>query len=312
MRLLESQAGTPSSVKHNFGEYALDWFKVFSKPNIETATAVTYERQLRLHINPVLGEKNVEDIKPADIQELFNRMDGAKESKMKAKVVLNMVLEQAVEDQLIVRNPLSSRNIRISGNASKHTEPYTVEQMQTLCNGIQSIRKSQDQTYLALQALHPLRLEEVLGLKFADIDKEKLVLHIRRSVTHPDRNRPEIKETKTKASKRDVALVKEIVQYLPDGPAEHFVLGGEKPLSYQQVSKMCERIQKDLAFEEKITPRRFRTTVLTDIYDSTKDIKQTQTAAGHTTAAMTLNHYVKGRSQNQDTAVSISGLYGLA
>ena len=157
-----------------------------------------------------------------------------------------------------------------------------------------------------------LRLEEVLGLKFADVDKEKLELHIRRSVTHPDRNRPEIKETKTEASKRDVALVKEIVQYLPDGPAEHFVLGGEKPLSYQQVSKMCERIQKDLAFEEKITPRRFRTTVLTDIYDSTEDIKQTQTAAGHTTAAMTLNHYVKGRSQKQDTAVSISGLYGLA
>ena len=208
-------------------------------------------------------------------------------------------------------SPLASKSIRITGNTSKRTEPYTVEQMKTLCKGIPLIPNSQDKAYLALQALHPLRLEEVLGLKYGDVDEESLQIYVRRSVTHPKRNQPEIKETKTEASKRKVALVKEILPYLPQGPEDHFILGGEKPLSYQQVTRMCERIQKALAFEERITPRRFRTTVLTDIYESTKDIKQTQEAAGHTTAAMTLNHYVKGRSTNQHTAQSISGLYGL-
>ena len=33
---------------------------------------------------------------------------------------------------------------------------------------------------------------------------------------------------------------------------------------------MCERIAKDMRFDGKITPARFRTTVLTDIYDKTK------------------------------------------
>lgn len=311
MQLMREKANESAGEKHNFRTYATDWFEVFSKPNIETATAVTYERQLRLHINPVLGDMSIEDVKPFDVQEMFNRMNGTKASKMKTKAVLNMIFEQAVEDKLIIRNPLSSRSIRITGDASNRTEPYTVEQMQTLCSGIPAIKNPQDRTYLVLQAVHPLRLEEVLGLKFEDIDRENLVIHVRRSVTHPERNQPEIKETKTAASRRDVALAKSAVQYLPCGPDDHFVLGGEKPLSCQQVSKMCERIRKDLAFDEKITPRRFRTTVLTDIYDSTKDIKQTQNAAGHTTAAMTLNHYVKGRSQTQDTASSISGLYGL-
>lgn len=71
------------------------------------------------------------------------------------------------------------------------------------------------------------------------------------------------------------------------------MVGGDAPFSYTQVRRMCGRIQKDMRFEQRIIPNRFRTTVLTDLYDSTKDIKQTQAAAGHTTAAMTLRHYVQ-------------------
>ena len=90
-----------------------------------------------------------------------------------------------------------------------------------------------------------------------------------------------------------------------------FVLGGEQPLSYTQTRKMCQRIQQDINFAEAITPRRFRTTVLTDLYDMTKGIKQAQAAAGHTTAAMTLKHYVKGRSEHRNTAATIASAYGL-
>lgn len=71
------------------------------------------------------------------------------------------------------------------------------------------------------------------------------------------------------------------------------------------------RIKKDTGFSEDVVPRRFRTTVLTDIYDETKDIKQTQAAAGHTTADMTLKHYVKGRQENSNTAVPVASRYGL-
>lgn len=79
---------------------------------------------------------------------------------------------------------------------------------------------------------------------------------------------------------------------------------------YHSIKRMCERMQKDIGFEEKITPSRFRTTVLTDIYDVTKDIKQAQLAAGHTTAAMTLKHYIKGRKENTKTSDIIDSVYG--
>lgn len=73
------------------------------------------------------------------------------------------------------------------------------------------------------------------------------------------------------------------------GKKHAFIIGGDKPLSYQQIRRMRGRIKKDTGFNDDIVPRRFRTTVLTDLYDQTKDIKQTQAAAGHTTADMTLN-----------------------
>ena len=82
-------------------------------------------------------------------------------------------------------------------------------------------------------------------------------------------------------------------------------------MSYQQIRRMRARIQKQTGFDEPIVPRRFRTKVLTDLYDATKDIKQTQAAAGHTTADMTLKHYVKGRQQSSNSAIPIANRYGL-
>ena len=49
--------------------------------------------------------------------------------------------------------------------------------------------------------------------------------------------------------------------------------------------------------------------VLTDLYEQTKDIKVVQAAAGHTTSAMTLKHYVKGRKTATETAAAIDSIY---
>lgn len=183
--------------------------------------------------------------------------------------------------------------------------------MQYLVGRIAQIKSTQDRNYLAIQCLHPLRPEEVLGLRSRDVDTQNGVLRIREVVTHPDRNQPIVKPPKTEESMRDIDLVLEIISFLTIGEPDEFLVGGQAPLTYQQVRRMCERIQKDTGFTDKITPRRFRPTVLTDLYDQTKDIKATQYAAGHTTSAMTLEHYVKGRNARKGTAAPIASVYGI-
>ena len=296
--------------KHDFAEFAWNWYNTYSAPNVETATATTYKRQLTLHLLPFFDGFTVEDIKTDDVQRFFNSMSGAKATKQKAKQVLNMILDTALEESLIDKNPLKSKRLKITGAASKYTDTYSVEQMRYLIQHIGDIKNPVDRAYLALQALHPLRLEEVLGLKWEDVDTDNMVLHIRRAVTHPNRNQPEIKKPKTEASERDIGLSSIAVDYLVRGVPGEFVFGGEKPLSYQQVKRMCWRIQADTGFAEKITPIRFRTTVLTDLYDQSHDIKLAQYAAGHTTSAMTLKHYVKGRGNTSTATAAIDRVYG--
>lgn len=296
--------------KHDFRTYAWNWFNTYSRPNVETVTANTYKQQLTKYLMPWLGNNFIEDITTDDIQRMFNSMNAAKSSKNKVKIVLNQILDAAVEDGIIAKSPLHSKRLKINGTASKETPPYSVEQMQHIVSRICDIKREQDRIFIALLAMHPMRLEEVLGLQWSDIDFEKGVLHIRRAVTHPNRNQPVVKCTKTDQSERVIALSKTAASYLlKNNCGNGFVVGGESPLSYTQVRRMCERIKKDIGFEDKITPIRFRTTVLTDIYDQTKDLRLTQDSGGHTTPTMTLKHYVKGRESADRSAQAIDTLY---
>ena len=302
--------GTPQDRgKHPFADYAWKWYNTYSAPNVETATATTYKRQIRLYLIPAFDELAVEDITVDDVQRLFNGMTGAKTTKDKARMVLNQILDAAVEDKLISSNPLKSRRLKITGKASKATPPYTVEQMRYLVQHIGDIQNPVDRAYMALQALHPLRLEEVLGLAPDDIDTGNMTIHIRRAVTHPTRNQPKVKDTKTESSHRTVGLSSLALPFLQFSGKGKYLFGGNKPLSYTQVRKMCQRIQRDTSFTENITPIRFRTTVLTDLYDQTKDIKLAQAAAGHTTSAMTLKYYVKGRETSSEAVAAVDKLY---
>ena len=309
LKLVGSQNTAQQSSKHLFADYAMTWFETYSKPNIETMTATTYKRQLTCHLLPAFDGLMVEDLTTDDVQRLFNGMTGSKATKDKAKMVLNQILDAAVEDGLIAKSPLRSKRIKITGRASKATAPYSVEQMRFLVQHIGDIKDPQDRAYLAIQALHPLRLEEVLRLQAADIDPDNMAIHICRAVTHPTRNQPEIKDTKTQSSARTIGLSALAVPYLLQVKAGEFVFGGKSPLSYTQVRRMCDRIKRDIDFDENITPIRFRTTVLTDLYDQTKDIKLAQAAAGHTTSAMTLRYYVKGRETISKAAAVVDQAY---
>lgn len=237
----------------------------------------------------------MEDITSDHVQQMFNKMHVAKATKDKTRMVLNQIMEAALEDKLINANPVKSRKVKIVGDASKATPPYSVEQMEYLIDHLEDVKNDRDRAFLAVMALHPLRLEEGLGLQGADIDREEMTITVSRAVTHPDRNQPEIKDTKNASSQRTIGLAATALAHIPKTPADEFIFGGKKPLSYTIVRRMCQRIQRDTGFEEKIAPIRFRTTVLTDMYDVTKDLKAVMDAGGYAQMSTSVKHYIKGR-----------------
>ena len=300
---------SPATGNHPFAEYAWNWFNTYSLPNIATVTATTYRRQIENYLIPAFAGLAVEEITPDHVQQMFNKMHVAKATKEKAKMVLNQILEAALEDKLISANPLCSRKVKVTGAASRPTRLYSVEQMRYLAAHLSEVKNPQDRAFLALLIYHPLRLEEELGLKGEDIDRDNLKIRICRAVTHPKRNQPEIKETKTVGSVRTLDLSVKALAHISETPDSEFILGGKKPLTYTLVRKICQRIREDIGFEEKITPRRFRTTVLTDIYDQTKDIKLAQQAGGHANFDTSLKHYIKGRETLRTATEAVENLY---
>lgn len=308
----ESPASKP---KHRFSDYALTWLNVFSRPNVERVTAVSYEQQLKNYILPVLGGMDLEDITPAHVQKIFNNMGKhmKQESKNKVKIVLNQIFKMAVNDDIIAKNPLDAPSVRIKGEKPTPTVPYSVHEMRYMAEHLIDIQSDTDRAWLAISISLPLRPEEVLGLTWADVDEVNGLFHIRNTVTHPARNAPEFKTyTKTAASVRDLAVPNELLSCLPPrGKPGDFVIGGQNPLTYMQVRRMRERIQRDIRFEGSITPRRFRTTVATDISAQTHDLKLVQKMLGHASPQMTLKHYDKGRSTTVDATEAIASCYGL-
>lgn len=101
---------------------------------------------------------DVEAITSADIQNLFNKMAGKKVTKDKARIVLNMVLDAAVDDGIITKNPAKSKRIRIAGAKSVTTEAYTVDQMRFLAQHLPDIKNPQDKTYMAIQMFSPVAI----------------------------------------------------------------------------------------------------------------------------------------------------------
>lgn len=217
---------TPSG-KHNFADYAWNWFDVYSKPNIATVTASTYKRQIERYLIPSFGQKDVADISVDDVQRLFNDMECAKATKDKVKMVLNQILDNAVEDGLLSKNPVQSKRVKITGTSSKATEPYNVEQMRYIVHHLADVQNPTDRAYIALQALHPLRLEEVLGLTWEDVDLDNMLIHVRRAVTHPHRNRPEVKAPKTESSVRYIGISPLALPFLNPSKSGGFVIGGQ-------------------------------------------------------------------------------------
>ena len=295
--------------KHNFKEFASDWFETYNKPNLTRSSAITNERQLEYYMYPAWGDKNIEDITSNDVQKLFNSMgDVAKATKDKLKHVMNMVFDYAVSMDYMVKNPLKSRSIRIIGKPEEKTPAYSVEEMKYFVQNIDRVKDSRDRAWFALMLFHPLRPEECLGLKYKNIVRtsNQTIMRIWATVTHPDRVRPVYRERlKTEASRREMAISEAALPYIGKGQPEEFVVSGEKPMSYTQVCHLRKRIAKDIGYDGTIVPRRFRTTVASDLYAATHDEKLVQRMLGHAKYSTTaMDHYIETRA-GIDTAGNI-------
>ena len=288
-----------------YTEQYLKNFNKLYKDNQESLTKINRERITNNHILPVFGGMKLDEITTMGLQEWFNDLDQrgySHETLLKIKNTFSPVLDSAVEDGYIKRNPFDSKRLTIGGRETKHHKAIPAEKMTEIRSQIIGITDIKMRRMLAILCFTAMRLEEVLGLKWTDIDFQEGWIYIRRAVVHPTRNQPEIKNTKTKSSERRIPLPEPLKRYLEPKCNDGFVLpsskdpSGNTPMSYTESRNIFRKIQSEFELLE-YTAHDFRDTCATEWREAGIPTDVIAHLLGHSKSDITETRYVKYRDE---------------
>ena len=292
-----------------FKDYAHQWLYAEKRGTIAETTFEHYKTRLNAHINPFFGERYIDEIQTSDVIRYFKSREDATQTSVKPeKAILNMVFQAAYEDGYTRSNPMSSRRIKVTGQEGKTREAVARENMIQALGNIGNIMDDDERNYFLMLALHAMRPEEVRGLQWKDVDPENNVIHIRKTIVYPKRNKPVISKTKTKESEADIGLVEAIKPYLIPGGPEDYITGGTEPKTCAAMRSMWKRIREQVGLPD-VTESQFRTTIASDLQEETHNVMQVQQLLRHSKASTTLKHYIKPRSEITQTARTVEAIY---
>lgn len=243
----------------------------------------SYSAPLR-EVTERFGDKEISSITPNEIQRYLNNLDLSYKSTMTRKSILTQIFNLAiVEFNLDIRNPCDYVKVDTRKPRSKR-QALTPEEI----NAIKSTTK--DELLIAPVILYTgCRCGEVLALTYGDVDFEKKVIHINKSIDHYG-NKPVISTTKTAAGIRDVPLLPQLEKLLSKGKAKSlYIVSGEKPLTKSALTKRWEKWEKE--HNVNIDRHQIRHAYASILYQSGVDPKSAQLILGHANFSTTMDIY---------------------
>jgi len=177
-------APTPEPV--SLRAYADTWLKTHASQACKFSTARVYRTNLKRHIYPVIGATAIGAVTRGDCRTLIA---ACRDKRLSPKSIENIcrtlssVLTQAVEDGFLPGNPAMrlGRHYRKGDHLRPEIRPLTREEASQL---LAAAREHSPREYpLLLCALRTgLRLGELLGLQWGDVDFHGRFLEVRRNL----------------------------------------------------------------------------------------------------------------------------------
>jgi integrase len=179
-----------------------------------TSNAVAaYERAWRLRVEPTLGTVPIGELRAITIANARSTWEGSSSTKQDALALLSRLLGLAVMDGLIGANPCRS----LPRGRGKATDSDPVSR---------ALTDDQVARMLDLTAFHPfgqralaglaftgLRLGELVGLRWEDVDEHRQLITVRRTFSPDGHGRLEVRATKS-GRVRSVPLLDELLPWL--------------------------------------------------------------------------------------------------
>lgn len=293
---------TPQMPTLTVSSYLEDYNKLYKKKE-QSLTKEGRERIVRNHILPRIGDRPLSSLTVNDFQKWFNDLEEegySHETLLKIKNTLSPALDAAAEDGYLERNPLKSSRLTIGGTETKHHKAIPEDIMKIIRGGISDLSDIRVRMMLALLSYTGMRMEEVLGLRWEDIDFDNGWIYIQRAVVHPKRNLAEVKPPKSKTSERRIPLANELKRYLRPYQPKGFVLYSysdstrETAMSYTEARRVFQKIREHFGIQE-YSAHDFRDTCATEWREAGIPLDVVSKMLGHSKTDITEKRYVKYR-----------------
>ncbi|MBQ9747454.1 MAG: site-specific integrase, partial [Clostridia bacterium] len=255
------------------------------KPNSRKPYNGAYNRAMRY-----LTGKRINDITQNHIAKIIDEMKRqgmAKKTVAMQLLVLNQIFKYAIQNNLAEKNPCDLIETPKNLKKTKREMP-SAEDIQKV---IENVNKDPFGLFAYFLYFTGCRFGEALAIRGEDIDYEKNVIYISKSIYFE--NGPQIGTPKTESGTRTVPLLDCLKDQLPKLNAEEYLFSyladRSAPYTQKRIFTQWRRYRERL--EISCTPHQLRHGYATLLYEAGLAAKDAQQILGHATLEMTMDTY---------------------
>jgi integrase len=197
-------SGDPHTTVRELVEHFLE--NEFAEGCGRTVKAVRLVRDtLNKHVLPAWGTYRLTEVKAPRVESWLKSLDKANPTKAKIRDTFSQAYRHGIRYEICQHNPIAS----VRQSRKRSTEPSILEpsEIGAILKELEGIEPARTTFFLA--AVTGLRVSEILGLQWQDVDFERAILHVRRSCVDGV-----IGECKTESSRRPLPLPEQAVEAL--------------------------------------------------------------------------------------------------
>jgi len=209
--VLRSVATTPEKTTPTVAEFAETWL---ASATIKPLTEQGYRNSLKAHILPAIGSKRLHEITPQDVAAVVQsvlRKGRSGRTAEYAYMITRRLLQVATDWEVIDRNPAA----KVKRPQAEHREHvvWNQEQTRAFIESCKGGNGAWDELFI-VALLSGLRLGELLGLQWHDVDFAAKTLSVKRNLVELQDGTFHLQTPKTRAAIRSIAVTGDVIAAL--------------------------------------------------------------------------------------------------